>query len=55
MAKLFQKAGYDIVSGGKDSHIKLKKKGSPTIIILNHKEPRTGTEHALKKMLEANK
>jgi predicted RNA binding protein YcfA (HicA-like mRNA interferase family) len=52
MAKLFQRAGYEIVPGGKGSHIKLKRKGSPTIIIPNHRELKTGTEHALKKLLD---
>lgn len=52
MCKLFQRAGYEIVSGGKGSHIKLKKKNSPTVIVPNHKELAKGTEHALRKILE---
>lgn len=52
LAKLFVKAGYVIVPGGKGSHIKLKKAGSPTIIIPNHKELKKGIEHGLKKILE---
>jgi predicted RNA binding protein YcfA (HicA-like mRNA interferase family) len=53
MRKLFIKAGYEIVpGGGKGSHWKLKKKGRPTVTIPNHKELATGTEHALKKILE---
>lgn len=52
MRKLFLKAGYEIVpGGGKGSHWKLKRKGYPTVIIPNHKELATGTEHALRKML----
>jgi predicted RNA binding protein YcfA (HicA-like mRNA interferase family) len=52
LAKLFLTKGYELVSGGKGSHLKLKKKNNPTIIIPNHKELKTGTEHALKKILE---
>lgn len=52
MCKLFIKAGYEIVPGGKGSHVKLKKKGCPTITIPNHKELKKGMEHALKKMLK---
>lgn len=52
MSKLFQKAGYEIVSGGKGSHIKMKKSGCPTAIIPNHKELKTGTEHDLLKILK---
>lgn len=55
LSKLFEKAGYKIVPGGKGSHIKLKKKGCPTIIIPNHKELSKGLEHALMKLLEAQK
>jgi len=55
MCKLFLKAGYEIVPGGKGSHIKLKKKGAPTAIIPNHKELKKGTEHTLRKILEAIK
>ena len=51
MCKLFLREGYEIVPGGKGSHIKLKRSNSPTIIIPNHKELSTGLEHALKKML----
>lgn len=51
MCKLFQRAGYEIVPGGKGSHIKLKKKNCPTIIVPNHKELKKGLEHALRKML----
>ena len=52
LVKLFEKAGYEVVQGGKGSHIKLKKAGSPTVIIPNHKELAKGTEHALRKILE---
>lgn len=55
MCKLFLKAGYEIVPGGKGSHIKLKKKNSPTIIIPNHRELKRGTEHSLRKILETIK
>ena len=56
MRKLFLEAGYEIIpGGGKGSHWKLKKKGCPMIIIPNHKELATGTEHALKKMLDSLK
>lgn len=51
MCKLFLREGYEVVDGGKGSHMKLKRKGSPTIIIPNHKELKTGLEHALKKQL----
>jgi len=54
LCKLFLKAGYEIVPGGKGSHIKLKKKNCPTIIIPDHKELAKGTEHALKKLLDNN-
>lgn len=53
LCKLFEKAGYKIVPGGKGSHIKLKKAGNPTVIIPNHKELKKGLEHALMKTLEA--
>ncbi len=49
-----EKSGYKIVAGGKGSHIKLKKKNCPTVIIPNHKELSTGLEHALMKLLRAN-
>jgi predicted RNA binding protein YcfA (HicA-like mRNA interferase family) len=52
MCKLFQKAGYEIVPGGKGSHIKLKKKNCPKITIPNHKELSKGMEHSLRKDLE---
>ena len=53
LSKLFLKAGYEIVKGGgKGSHIKMKKKGCPTVIIPAHKELATGTEHALRKILK---
>ena len=52
MLKLFLEKGYELVSGGKGSHLKLKKKNNPTVIIPNHKELKTGTEHALRKILE---
>lgn len=52
LMKLFLKAGYELVPGGKGSHLKLKKKGCLTVIIPNHKELKTGTEHALRKMLK---
>lgn len=56
MRKLFYKAGYELVpGGGKGSHWKLKKKGCATVIIPNHKELATGTEHALRKLLESVK
>ncbi len=38
LMKLFLSLGYKLVSGGKGSHLKLKKKNKPTIIIPNHKE-----------------
>lgn len=53
MSKLFLKKGYQLVSGGKGSHMKLKKSGSPTVIIPNHKELKTGTEHSLRRILES--
>lgn len=52
LLKLFLKAGYVLVAGGKGSHWKLKKKNSPTVIIPNHKELKKGTEHALRKILD---
>jgi predicted RNA binding protein YcfA (HicA-like mRNA interferase family) len=52
LMKLFLKQGYTLVTGGKGSHLKLKKKNNPTIIIPNHKELKKGTEHALRKILE---
>ncbi len=52
LAKLFLAQGYELVAGGKGSHLKLKKKNNPTVIIPNHKELKTGTEHALRKILE---
>lgn len=52
MCKLFQKAGYTIVPGGKGSHIKLKKKDFPTVIVPNHKELKKGLECSLRKILE---
>lgn len=52
MRKLFYDAGYELVSGGKGSHWKLKKKGKPTVIIPNHDELKKGLEHALRKLLE---
>ncbi len=52
MCKLFLGAGYELVpGGGKGSHWKLKKKGKPTVIVPNHKELKTGTEHGLRKLL----
>ena len=52
LVKLFKNYGYEVVAGGgKGSHWKLKKSGSPTVIIPNHKELAKGTEHALKKLL----
>ena len=50
--KLFLKKGYMLVKGGKGSHLKLKKKGQPTIIIPGHKELSTGMEHELLKALK---
>lgn len=55
LSKLFQKAGYILVPGGKGSHIKLKKKGYPTVIIPDHRELKKGTEHALRKLLDNKK
>jgi predicted RNA binding protein YcfA (HicA-like mRNA interferase family) len=53
MCKLFYQAGYELVKGGgKGSHWKLKRKDHPTVIVPNHKELATGTEHALRKILE---
>jgi len=53
MRKLFYDAGYELdEGGGKGSHWKLKKSGSPTAIIPNHKELAKGTEYALRKILE---
>ncbi|MCF7800089.1 type II toxin-antitoxin system HicA family toxin [Candidatus Babeliales bacterium] len=52
LMKLFLQKGYELVSGGKGSHLKLKKKNCPTVIIPNHKELKKGTEHALRKILE---
>lgn len=51
MCKLFLREGYEVVSGGKGSHMKLKRKNSPTVMIPNHKELKTGLEHSLKKQL----
>lgn len=51
MSKLFLRAGYEVVPGGKGSHIKLKKKNCPTVIIPNHKELKKALEHALRKLL----
>lgn len=53
MRKLFIQKGYEIVPGGKGSHFKLKRKGSPTVIVPDHKELATGTERALRKLLES--
>jgi len=53
MCKLFLRAGYEVVpGGGKGSHWKLRKRGSPTVTIPNHKELATGMEYALRKALE---
>ena len=52
MMKLFCQKGYVLVVGGKGSHLKLKKKDNPTVIIPNHKELKKGTEHALRKILK---
>ena len=52
MMKLFLAEGYELVSGGKGSHLKLKKKNNPTVIIPNHKELKKGTEYVLKKILD---
>jgi len=52
LMKLFLQKGYELASGGKGSHMKLKKKNNPTVIIPNHKELKKGTEHALRKILE---
>ena len=53
LMKLFLRKDYELVSGGKGSHLKLKKKNNPTVIIPNHKELKKGTEHALRKILES--
>ena len=53
MMKLFFEKGYVLVSGGKGSHLKLKREGKPTIIIPNHKVLKKGTEHTLKKILKS--
>jgi predicted RNA binding protein YcfA (HicA-like mRNA interferase family) len=43
----------EIVPGeGKGSHIKLRKEGFPMVIVPNHKELATGTEHVLRKKLK---
>ena len=56
MRKLFYNAGYELIpGGGKGSHWKLKKKGCPTVVIPNHDELAKGTEHGLRKLLEACK
>jgi predicted RNA binding protein YcfA (HicA-like mRNA interferase family) len=53
MCKLFYQVGYELVKGGgKGSHWKLKRKDRLTVIVPNHKELATGTEHALRKILE---
>ncbi len=52
MCKLFVRAGYKVIPGGKGSHIKLKKKGCPTVIIPNHKELKKGLEYTLRKILD---
>lgn len=41
MVKLYQKHGYEIVKGGKGSHIKMRK-GKDTVIIPNHGELKKG-------------
>lgn len=56
MRKLFYHAGYELVpGGGKGSHWKLKKSGCPTVIIPDHKELASGTEHNLRKILKGLK
>ncbi len=55
MRKLFEDCGYVLVSGGKGSHMKLKKKNCPTVIIPDHKELKPGTEHDFRKLLESIK
>lgn len=55
LIKLFLKEGYEVVQGGKGSHIKLKKKGCPTVIVPGHKELKRGTEQTLLKILEKSK
>jgi predicted RNA binding protein YcfA (HicA-like mRNA interferase family) len=52
LMKLFLAKGYELVPGGKGSHLKLKKKNNPTVIIPNHKELKIGTEHGLRKILD---
>lgn len=53
LAKLFKKQGYQEVSGGKGSHMKLRK-GNKTVIIPRHKELKKGLEIALRKQLEGD-
>lgn len=55
MRKLFEQIGYVLVSGGKGSHMKLKKKNCPTVTIPDHKELKPGTEHVLRKILNSVK
>lgn len=53
MCKLFLKEGYEIVPGaGKGSHMKLKKRGYPMVIIPFHRELAPKTEHKLFKQLK---
>lgn len=50
LAKLFEQKGFIEVSGGKGSHMKLRK-GNKTVIIPAHKELKKGLEIALRKLL----
>ena len=52
MRKRFESIGFEVVPGqGKGSHWKLRRKGL-MIIVPNHKELKTGTEHGLLKQLK---
>jgi len=51
MRKLFLRAGYVIMPGGKGSHWKLRR-GKNTVIIPEHKELKKWLEYALRKILE---
>ena len=55
LTKLFLKQGFEVIkSGGKGSHVKLRK-GDKTVIIPGHKELKKGLEKALRKQLEEYK
>ena len=51
MCKLFRREGYEIVAGGKGSHIKMARPGYPTVTIPHHRELSIGIEHSLRKRL----